>query len=151
MSGILLAIIISLGIFLPGRLRRRGTYPMRRMRPTTVPAPPEPAPVYSITLADTALTGGSKEEPRNKIFFWYRLVVRLIQGITKTILRPQQTLREFANESSGALGPAAKLFVELTRRVEKLLYSKYMPSEEDVGRSQQLSHTIEEELKSEGV
>ncbi len=151
MSGILLAIIISLGIFLPGRLRRRGTYPMRRMRPTTVPAPPEPVPVYSITLADTVLTGGSKEEPRNKIFFWYRLVVRLIQGITKTILRPQQTLREFANESSGTLGPAAKLFVELTRRVEKLLYSKYMPSEEDVGRSQQLSHTIEEELKSEGV
>ncbi len=150
--GILLIIIVSLGILLPGRLKRLVAYPGRRARPTTAPAPPEPVPVYSISWADTALTGGSGEdEPRNKIFFLYRSVVRLIQGITKAILRPQQTLREFANENSGVLGPAARLFVELTRKVEKLLYSKYMPTEEDAEKSQQLSRTIEEELKSEGV
>tara|TARA_B100000315_G_scaffold256758_1_gene303505 strand:+ start:4037 stop:6001 length:1965 start_codon:yes stop_codon:yes gene_type:complete len=149
--GLLLVVIVSLGIFLPGRLRRLASYPKDRLRPITATVPPESAPVYSITRANTALAGKTKEEPRNRIFFWYRLVARLIQGITKIILRPQQTLREFANESSGALGSAARLFMELTRRVEKLLYSKYVPSEEDAKQSQQLSHTIEVELKNEGV
>ncbi|MCK5577728.1 MAG: DUF4129 domain-containing protein [Dehalococcoidales bacterium] len=103
---------------------------------------------------DTDLTIGGDEpgrEPRNIIFFWYRLVVRLIQGATKTLLRPQQTLREFASESSGVLGPAAKFFAELTRTVERLLYSKYRPTQEDVGKTEQLSHAIEGELKSEGI
>ena len=149
--GLLLVVIVSLGIFLPSRLRRLVSYPKDRLRPITATVPPESAPVYSITRANTALAGKTKEEPRSRIFFWYRLVARLIQGITKIILRPQQTLREFANESSGALGSAARLFMELTRRVEKLLYSKYVPSEEDVKQSQQLSHTIEGELKNEGA
>lgn len=153
-SGILLAIIIFLGILLPGRLRRLVAYPRRRARPATVLAPPEPAPVYYEIVLDADATKGSDEsegEPRNRIFFWYRLVVRLIQQITKVLLKPQQTLREFASESSGVLGPAAKFFLELTRTVERLLYSKHVATEEDVGKSQQLSHTIEEELKSEGV
>ena len=152
--GILLAVIISLGIFLPGRLRRLRFYSGRRARPRALAAPPEPAPVSYEIATDTDLTIGGDEpgrEPRNIIFFWYRLVVRLIQGATKTLLRPQQTLREFASESSGVLGPAAKFFAELTRTVERLLYSKYRPTQEDVGKTEQLSHAIEGELKSEGI
>ena len=153
-SGILLAIIIFLGILLPGRLRRLVAYPRRRARPATVLAPPEPAPVYYEIVLDADLIKGSDEsegEPRNRIFFWYRLVVRLIQKITKVLLKPQQTLREFASESSGVLGPAAKFFLELTRTVERLLYSRYRATEEDASKSQRLSRTIEEELKSESV
>lgn len=149
-SGILLAVIIFLGIFLPGRLRRLAVYTRRGTRPEVVMAPPEPVPVYSNIVPFTPLISQrdkTKGEPRNRIFFWYRLAVRLIQRISKVLLKPQQTLREFANESSGALGPAAKFFAELTKTVEKLLYSKYRATEEDAGKSQQLSHTIEEELK----
>ncbi len=151
----IIAILIFLGIYLPDRLRRRlGAYPRRRATPVTVVAPLELAPRYSERLTVLTSTKESEEgngEPRNRILYWYRLAVRLLQGITRALLKPQQTLREFARESGRALGPAAKYFIELTKMVERLLYSQYRPTEEDVGKSQQLSHTIEEELKGEGV
>jgi hypothetical protein len=148
--GILLAVIIFLGIFLPGRLRRLVVYPRRRARPEMVNAPPEPAPVYSNIVPFTPLLNQRDKasgESRNRIFFWYRMVVRLIQRISKVLLKPQQTLREFAQESSGVLGPARQYFTELTKTVEKLLYSKHVATDEDVEKSQRLSHTIEGELK----
>jgi len=149
------AVLVFLGIYLPGRLRRRlGAYPRRAVRPTLVMPPSEPAPAYSQRV--TALTSIKESdetsmEPRNRIFHWYRLIVKLIHGITKALLKPQQTLREFATESSRVLGPAAQYFIELTRMVERLLYSQYRPTEDDAGKSKQLSNTIEEELKGEGV
>jgi hypothetical protein len=153
--GGILAILIFLGIYLPGRLRGRlGVYPRRRVR--TVPAivQPEIVPTYSdSTIVPSSIEEGGQDsgEPRNRIFYWYRLVVRLIQGITRALLAPHQTLREFAYESSRVLGPVAKYFIELTKIVERLLYSRYRPTEEDAGKSKQLSDTIEEGLKGEGV
>jgi hypothetical protein len=154
-SGGILAILIFLGIYLPGRLRRRlGAYPGRAARPAIATAQLEPTPTYSGRVSALTSTEASDEaggEPRDRILRWYRLVVRLLQGITKAWLGPQQTLREFATESSRVLGPAAKYFAERTIMVERLLYSPHRPTEEDVGKSEQLSHTIEEELKGEGV
>ena len=153
--GGILILLAFLGIFLPGRLRGRlRMYSWRRARPAIAIAQPEPAPVYSETVLVPALTEESGEtdgEPQIRIFYWYRLVLRLVQRMSRALLRPQQTLREFARESSRVLGPAAKYFIELTRMVEKLLYSQYRPTEGDVEKSKQLSHTIEEELKGEGV
>lgn len=146
-----LIILVLLGMYLPRRLQRRlGTYPRRRVRPTVPVAVPEPTPTYHDTIIVPALTEDSGE-PHNRIFYWYRLVARLIQGLTKGLLGPQQTLREFARESSRVLGPAAKYFVELTTMVERLLYSKYRPTEGDLQKSKQLSHNIEERLKSENI
>ena len=153
--GGILILLVFLAIFLPGRLRGRlRMYSWRRARPAVAIAQPEPAPVYSETVLVPALpeeSGETDGEPRNRIFYWYRLVLRLVQRMSRALLRPQQTLREFARESSQVLGPAAKYFIELTRMAEKLLYSQYRPSEGDVEKSKQLSHTIEEELKGEGV
>ena len=153
--GGILILLAFLGIFLPGRLRGRlRMYSRRRARPAVAIAQPEPAPVYSETVLVPALpeeSGETDSEPQNRIFYWYRLVLRLVQRMSRALLRPQQTLREFARESSRVLGPAAKYFIELTRMVEKLLYSQYKPTEGDVEKSKQLSHTIEEELKGEGV
>ena len=120
---------------------------MTAARPTTIAVPPETAPTYSETatiLAPTEEGDEASAEPRNTIFQWYRLVVRVIQGITKTLLKPQQTLREFAEESGRVLGPAARFFVEFTRIVERLLYSPYQPTEKDVEMSRELSVKIEE-------
>ena len=153
--GILFVMLVFLVIYLPGRLRERlGAYSRRRMRPEEVITRPELAPAYSdsVIIAAQAQEGGQDSgEPRNRIFYWYRLVVRLILGISKAVSKPQQTLREFAGESSRVLGPAARYFIELTKMVERSLYSAYRPTEEDVGKSRKLSHTIEEELKGEGV
>jgi len=153
--GILFVMLVFLIIYLPGRLRERlGAYSRRRMRPEEVITWPELAPAYSdsvIIAAQAQESGQDSGEPRNRIFYWYRLVVRLILGISKAVSKPQQTLREFARESSRVLGPAARYFIELTKMVERSLYSAYRPTEEDVGKSRKLSHTIEEELKGEGV
>jgi len=153
--GGILILLVFLGIYLPGRLRRRiGAYSLRRARPAVAAAQPEPTPVYSESVLTPALPEESIEtskEPRNRIFSWYRLVVRLIQGITKVLLKPQQTLREFSGETSQSLGPLAKYFTELTKTVERLLYSPYRPTKRDAERSKELSHNIEEGLKDEGI
>ena len=145
--GIFIVLILFLGIYLPGRLRRRlGVYSMTAARPTAITVPPETAPTYSETatvLASTEEGDEASTEPRNRIFSWYRLAVGVIQGITKALLKPQQTLREFAEESSKILGPAARYFIDFTRVVERLLYSQYKPTEKDVEMSRELSDKIE--------
>jgi len=149
--GGILALLIFLGIYLPSRMGGRlGAYPRRRTRPVLAIATLESAPRYSDSLLLATSTKNSEEiseEPRNRIFYWYRLVVRLIQGITKALLKPQQTHREFAQESSRVLGPVSKYFIELTKMVERLLYSQYRPTEADVQHSQLLCQKIEEKPK----
>ena len=149
--GALIAVILFLGIYLPGRLRRRlGAYPKITTRPAIAGAPPKPTPTYSERVTVLTSTGESEEasgEPRDRIFYWYRLAVRLSVRITKALLGPQQTLREFAKENSRLLGPAAKYFIELTKMVERLLYSQYRPTEKDGENSKQLSDKVEEETK----
>lgn len=151
----LVAVLLFLGVYLPSKLRKRlGIYPRRIARPAIASAQPGLIPAYTekITiLTSTQESDEASREPRNRIFYWYRLVMRLLQGITKVSLRPQQTLREFARDSSRVLGPMAKYFIELTRIVERLLYSRYQPTEADAEKSQQLSHNIEEGLKDENI
>lgn len=147
--GALVAILLFLEIYLPRRLRRWGAYPRRRARPAVV-AQPQLAPRYdqrATVLTSSEEGDEGSGEPRDRIFHWYRLVVRLIQGITKVLLKPQQTLQEFAKESSKVLGFTAKYFIELTKLVERLLYSQYKPTEKDVENSKQLSRKTEEETK----
>jgi hypothetical protein len=150
---IVLTALILLGIYLPGRLRRRfGIRLRKRERPLVTIPRPEPIPVYSdsvIVPATKRIRAKDSQEPRSRIFHWYRLVVMLIQGITRALLKPQQTLREFARDSSRVLGPAAQYFIEFTGMVESLLYSKYRPTEEDVRKSQILSRTISRQRPAE--
>jgi hypothetical protein len=115
---------------------------------------PVSAPTYSEGVLVPVLAkenGETHREPRDKILYRYRFVVRIVQRITKILLKPQQTLREFAGESSGVLGVVSKYLLELTRMVERLLYSRYQPTEEDAEKSRQLSHDVEEGLKGESI
>jgi hypothetical protein len=153
--GGIIVILVALSILLPAILRRRlRTYVAAPVAPVVAVTPYQPAPAYSqeVTLPVIKRPGAPDGgQPRNVILAWYRFVVGVIRVVARVMLKPQQTLREFAGESSRLLGPAAKYFLELTRLVERLLYSRYQPTEEDAGKSRQLSHDIEEELKGEGV
>ena len=148
-----LAVLVFLGVYLPRRLKRRlGAYPGRTVRPATTTTPPEPVPVSSYSVSLSAAASESEPdsgEASNRIFSWYRLVVRFLLRIAKIPLRPQQTMREFADEHSRVLGPGAKYFNELTGIVERLLYSRYRPTETDVEHSRQLSLKVEAESKLE--
>jgi len=148
-----IAIMAFLAIYLPGRLRRRRPAYLGKTMPLVIEAaPPQPVPTHreAVTvLPPTEESAKAGEEPRGRIFNWYRLIVRLIERIASALLGPQQTLREFAQESSQILGSAAKYFIELTKIVERLLYSQYRPTEKDVEKSQQLSHRIQVESTPE--
>ncbi len=158
-AGIILAVLAAIGTYLPTVLRRRlGVLVRRQARPAATVAATQPAavnrdssavPVPVVESAIEKVEVGSGE--RHRIIGWYRRVVRLILKVTRTVFPPQQTLREFAREQSGRLGFAARYFVELTGIVERLLYSRYEPTEEDESRSHTLSHNIEEELEGEGI
>ena len=146
-----LVILIFLGVYLPGRMKRRlGARPGKGLETGVAVAPPQPAQTYVIGAtvpASAEADDQSRAEPRNRVFDWYRFVVRVLQRITKASLLPGQTLREFASESSRVLGPGVKYLQELTAMVERLLYSTQGATEDDVEKSQQLSHRIEEEAR----
>ncbi|MBN2187008.1 MAG: DUF4129 domain-containing protein [Dehalococcoidia bacterium] len=147
-SGGILAILLSLGVLAQSRLRRRRRAALEKMWGAT--AQPQPVQVYDgdtliPLLADKRAE--SQREPRSAILNFYRWTVRLIQAITSALVRPQQTLREFFEENRKSLGPSAIFFQELTRMVERLLYSNYQPTKEDAMKSEQLFHSVEKGIK----
>lgn len=144
--GGILALLILLGVYLPGKLRRK-----LEIQPGQAAAVKRPAilpePVLTVTETTNAPvkaaeTGESYTEPRQRILNWYRLALKLIQRITNSLLKPQQTLREFADETGRLLGPIAKYFFEFTRMVERLLYSPYVATTGDVQTVRNLSSQI---------
>ena len=154
--GGIIAILVLFSILLPVVLRRRSRIYAEApvAAPVVAITPYRPTPVYSqeVRLPVIKRPGAlDRGQPRNVILAWYRFVVGVIRVVTRVMLKPQQTLREFAGESHRILGPAARYFLELTKMVERLLYSQYQPTNEDAGKSRKLSRDIEEELKGEGV
>ncbi len=153
--GVLLILLAVFGIYLPRRSGfRTRAYSWRIERTPAAATRPEPALIHGTSVLPLAVLEDSPEtdgEPRNRVLHWYRLMVRLVQRITEAVLSPQQTLREFSRESSRVLGPAANYFYDLTRMVERLLYSRYRATERDVEKSKQLSGKMEEGLKGESI
>ncbi|MFC2044599.1 hypothetical protein ACFLT8_05360 [Chloroflexota bacterium] len=150
----ILGILTFMAFYLPRRLQRKaGLYLRRKERQTatiTQTASNIRTLVYSErspTIISAEETNGTYREPRDRISYWYQLLVRVIQATAKIFLKPQQTLREFASEISKALGPAAKYFLELTKMVESLLYSPYIPTEVDIENGRLLTNKIEESIE----
>ena len=149
-SGGILVMLLSFGVLARGRLRRRRKVVLEKMPVGGIVAQPHLAQVYDNSMVIPPLAeekSESKQEPRSTILNLYRWTVRLIQAVTNVLVRPQQTLREFLKENRVSLGPAARFFEQLTRIVERLLYSNYQPTEEDAAKSEQLSHNIKEGIK----
>jgi hypothetical protein len=150
--GIILIVLVVLGVYLPRRFKKWfGVSPGKKVEPPEVVLPVVPA-----TYQDKATVSAKardnrdqQEETANPILYWYRIALKLIQKITKAMLMPQQTLREYARNVGRILGPAGKYFMELTYITERRLYGKEPPAAEDAVRSKQLSRTLQEETKIE--
>ncbi len=87
------------------------------------------------------------QEPYRQIVYWYRQAFDIAVRLARTAIKPQQTLREFAQENRHALGPAATYFISLTRILEKAIYSRSQPTPEDVEQSKQLSLSVKDRVK----
>jgi hypothetical protein len=153
--GIFLTLLIALGIIVPKKFRI--SIPALGRRREEIK--PESAitnahlgvtPVYGETIVSTrTIDGGNEMEPRARIFSWYVLLIQLVQRVTRIVLKPHQTLREFVNGTRKTLGPVTNYLLEFTKLIEKLLYSREQASEKDVNTSEQLTRQVQDGLKNE--
>ncbi|MCL0092177.1 DUF4129 domain-containing protein [Dehalococcoidia bacterium] len=149
-GGILLG-LLALGILAQSRARRFAL-PRRRKDgqsgvqtpDSRLQTPDSRLQTPDFRLSPDALPAG---EPGSRIVGWYRRVVRLLLQVFHLVFSPSQTLREFLREVSPRLGPAAGFFEELTRLVERALYSPRKPTEEEAGRGEEISRQVERGVK----
>jgi hypothetical protein len=150
-----LVLVVLAAIYVPARMRSRLGGRVIRRRPAGVRPLKENAPTGATTGVKMSVPDGniSSFEPntdetvRNRILRRYRLLVILIEKMASVVLKPNQTLREFAQDNAAVLGPLSKYFIEFTREVERVLYSPYRPSESDEKNSEKLAGSLEEGLK----
>jgi hypothetical protein len=149
-------VLVTVGIIIPRRLRIR--FPNLAWR--RIKRQPAPKPLLSAEIAphyvETTQSGQSQTDntpdklpvdPRQQVFSFYILIVKLVQRITRIMPTPQQTLREFANETRKVLGPLSGLLMEFTRLLERVLYSRSRATEKDVAQSEQYTREIQDGLK----
>ena len=149
-GGIVLG-LLALGILAQSRARRFALPRRRKDGQSRLQTPdfrlqtPDPRlQTPDFRLSADALPAG---EPGSRIVGWYRRVVRLLLQVFHLVFSPSQTLREFHREVSPQLGPAAGFFEELTRLVERALYSPRKPTEEEAGRGEEISRQVERGVK----
>ena len=60
-------------------------------------------------------------------------------------------MREFADQTSSALGPVSGYFKEITLLTERSLYSPNKPTQSEVEKSRELAKSINTEVENETV
>jgi hypothetical protein len=75
------------------------------------------------------------------------VALKVVQAVTKLVIAPQQTLREYGKAVSAVLGPAGKYFTELTHLEEKRLYGKASADAAAVRKSRDLAQAIQKEAE----
>ena len=87
------------------------------------------------------------KESDTRLFYWYRIVLQLVQKVSGVLVKPNQTLREYIRTTGKATGPANKYLIEFTGMVEKVLYSPHKVSDDDVKNGERLAYSVQESLK----
>jgi len=147
---LILAVLAALAVYMPRRFKKWFT--VQPAKSVKIPGLILPSPlsqsktVISLKAHESARPS---EETANSVSYWYRVALRLVQSITKMMLKPHQTLREYGKESSAALGPAGKYFMELTFLLEKRLYGNRKSDAGDIQKSQDLALEIQKETGRE--
>ena len=149
---VLLLVLVSLAFYLPRRLNKWfGLYAHK----AALPHQPAPlTPVFSNSSSSSAEIETVPEigEPsQGTLWNLYLRVLKLVQKLTRSVLKPQQTLREYARDSSPSLGPLARPFVEFTLLIEGCLYSNHKTAAGDLEKGQELSQSIHKEAKHEDI
>ena len=149
--GAFLLVLAILGILLPRRIRFRR---VRKINEEKVPAvgvtQNEATPELNISIVKSLLPeeeAQNNNTPDKKLFYWYRIIIQLVQKVSGVFLKPNQTLREFVTESGNKMGLAGKYLLEFTKIVEKVLYSPYKVTENDAKSGEELARNMRESLK----
>jgi hypothetical protein len=145
-----LFILVVLGLFLPRRIKSRTALSLRKKPGEADFTQREPTPVSSSLIANSILPVYDERdisEHHRTLFYWYRIVIQLIQKVSGTLFRPSQTLREYFRDTRKTTGAASRYILEFTLMMEKILYSPYKVTEDDVKNGEQLAQKVRESLK----
>ena len=149
---LILIVLVALAVYLPRRFKK--WFAVQPAKKAKLPGFVLPAS-HRYTRAKSGFLQRHRrvpeqpEETANSVSYWYRIALKLVQSITKLMLAPHQTLREYGQEASAALGPAGKYFLELTYLMEKRLYGKRQPDASDIQKSKDLTREIQKETGRE--
>ena len=145
-TGLVCLVLPLLAIYLPRRYRKWFGAPAGKnaVRPAVPPLPVVAfQPVGDTRDAVITDNPDNKEARANPVLYWYRVALRFVQKMTRLMMQPHQTLREYARDAGRVLGPAGKYFSELTLIIEKRLYGRQQPAApEDISRSRQLAEQM---------
>ena len=111
---LILAVLVALAVYLPRRFKKWfAVQPGKNVKIPGLVLPSPPLLYQSKTGISPKAQESAKppEEMFNSVPYWYRIALKLVQSITKMMLKPHQTLREYGKEASTALGPACKYFM----------------------------------------
>jgi hypothetical protein len=149
---LILIVLAALAVYLPRRFKK--WFVVQPGKASRLPGLvlPAPLPAYQVKtgIAPKPLEGPEKpEEGVNTVFYWYGVTLQLVQNLTKKLVAPHQTLREYGQEASNKLGPAGKHFLELTYLIERRLYGIRKPDAADVQQSKDLALEIQKEAGRE--
>jgi len=148
--GIFFIVLVIFAIIFPRRfvvsLRQMAT--KKKASPTSLPAPH--APIYSEVI--TRILDQAPASPltitTERLLSLYRIVLKLVQTLTRTLLKPQQTLREYAREATSKLGPISTPFTSFTRLIEKTIYSQQKVTQDDIAEGENLVNKIRQDTTS---
>jgi hypothetical protein len=149
---LILAVLVALAVYLPRRFKK--WFAVQPGKNVKIPGLILPVPP-PLSQSKTAISPKAQESVRppeetvNSVPYWYRIALKLVQSITKMMLKPHQTLREYGKEASTALGPAGKYFMELTYLLEKRIYGNRKSDVGDIQKSQDLALEIQKETGRE--
>ena len=148
--GVFFLILALLGIILPRRLNFRIRPPAKQKLPQSVVMTQS---AFSATVASNVAENNSNDfdfsdrnAPAGRLFYWYRIVIRLVQKVSGLLLQPNQTLREYIDDTGKITGAAGKTILEFTRLIEKVVYSPHQVTEDEVNNGEQLANKIRESL-----
>jgi hypothetical protein len=146
--GIILVVLVITSVIL--RVKTGGRHRIYRKLSTGLIEDilPEPISLTKTKIGkDTVILWNKREKSGlyTHIIDWYIRALKVVAEITSLVLQPHQTIREYAEQTGPKLGLIQKVFNEFTRYIEKLLYSGYKPTEEDVAISRSYSDTIRKE------
>jgi hypothetical protein len=149
---LILIVLAAFAVYLPRRFKK--WFVVQPGKHVRVPGlvPQSPLSTHQVKTGISPKPPESSEKPEegaNSIFYWYRVALQLVQVVTKKLLAPHQTLREYGQEASNKLGPAGKHFLELTYLIERRLYGIRQPDATDVQQSKDLALEIQKEAGRE--
>ena len=144
-------ILVVLGVILPRRLKfRSGARGKKRLSPEAPIAQQKMPSVDIVAITDNVLQkndNNDKKPANSRLFYWYRIVIQLVQRASGVLLKPNQTLREFVRDTGKATGPVSKPLIEFTRMIERVLYSQHKVTEDEIKSGEQLARNVQEGLR----